>query len=389
MKIYKSYKLKNILNIVIFCISLSILLIFSKDNFENVKKSVSIFISSIIPSLFPFIFFTEFILNTDILGTIQKTCGKFLSKFFNISEKSSPAVITGFLCGFPMGAKTVSKLYEDSEISKYEADKLLLFINNCNPAFILSTIGIGIFHNIYIGILLATSHYISSILIGILIRKKQPSTIIHKKVQNLNSFNQNNKSRNENLFEIIKKCIKSTFVTLSMILGFMIIFNLLFCILDNILKFMNISNSTSSIISGLFEVTGGANNVVNSTLDIKTKIIVTSFLLGFSGMCIISQIYSCISKYNFSFNKLVISKFIHGILSMVITYIVLTYTNIIDYETICVYSDIDNYERANYISNMKISYLISTFLIIIFLFIYYVIRKKVAYKNIGHKKEGG
>ena len=66
-----------------------------------------------------------------------------------------------------MGAKTVSKLYEDSEISKYEADKLLLFINNCNPAFILSTIGIGIFHNIYIGILLATSHYISSILIGI------------------------------------------------------------------------------------------------------------------------------------------------------------------------------------------------------------------------------
>ena len=63
-----------------------------------------------------------------------------------------------------------------------------------------------------------------SILIGIFIRKKQPSTIIHKKVQNLNSFNQNNKSRNENLFEIIKKCIKSTFVTLSMILGFMIIF---------------------------------------------------------------------------------------------------------------------------------------------------------------------
>ena len=74
---------------------------------------------------------------------------------------------------------------------------------------------------------------------------------------------------------------------------------------------------------------------------------------------------------------------------MIITYIVLTYTNIIDYETICVYSDIDNYERVNYISNIKISYLISTFLIIIFVFIYYVIRKKVAYKNIGHKKEGG
>ena len=77
MKIYKSYTLKNILNIFIFLISLFILLIFSKDNFSSVKSSISIFISSIIPSLFPFIFFTEFILNTDILNSIQISTGVF------------------------------------------------------------------------------------------------------------------------------------------------------------------------------------------------------------------------------------------------------------------------------------------------------------------------
>ena len=167
MKLYKSYKLKNVLKFFIFLIFFLILLLFSKENFDSVKNSVYIFISSIIPSLFPFIFFTEFILNTDILKIIQYYTGRFFSKIFKISENSSPAIITGFLCGFPMGAKTVANLYKTNSISKNEANKLLSFINNCNPAFLLSTIGIGIFGNIKIGILLAISHYLSAILIGI------------------------------------------------------------------------------------------------------------------------------------------------------------------------------------------------------------------------------
>ena len=97
---------------------------------------------------FPFIFFTEFILNTDILTTIQNSTGKIFSKLFSVTKKASPAIITGFLCGFPMGAKTVASLYEKDEISREESENLLKFINNCNPAFILSTIGIGILYRI-------------------------------------------------------------------------------------------------------------------------------------------------------------------------------------------------------------------------------------------------
>lgn len=389
MKIYKSYTLKNILNIFIFLLSLFILLIFSKDNFSSVKDSVSIFISSIIPSLFPFIFFTEFILTTDILNSIQNSTGKLFAKIFGISKKASPAIITGFLCGFPMGAKTVANLYLKGDISKKEAIKLLFFINNCNPAFILSTIGIGILYNIKLGILLAISHYLASIIIGIFFFRKSSLDIIHEKDLKLNTLNKNNYIKDKNIFEIIKKCIKNTFFTLSMILGFMILFNLLFSTISKFLHLLNVSENIISVVSGMFEVTCGISNVYNSSLSFDIKLLSISFLLGFSGLCIICQIYSTISEYNFSFKKLLISKFLHGILSMLITYIFIKYTNIFYSETINVYSSNDQNIREYYVSNMKLSYLFSTVLIISFLFIYYLIRKKVAHKNIGYKKEGG
>ena len=74
---------------------------------------------------------------------------------------------------------------------------------------------------------------------------------------------------------------------------------------------------------------------------------------------------------------------------MGITYILINYTNIFYIDTVSVYNQIDQVKRSYYVYNMKKAYLLSTSLIIVFLLIYYIIRKKVAYKNIGYKKEGG
>lgn len=389
MKIFKSYNIKNIIKIFLFTVIILILLIFSKDNFENVKNTVQIFIYSIIPSLFPFIFFTEFILNTDILNTVQNTTGKYISKIFRVSKNASPAILTGFLCGFPMGAKTVSHLYDTNQISKKESFKLLSYINNCNPAFIISSIGIGIMYNIKLGILLAISHYLASLLMSFIPFKNSSLDIIHEKDINLNTFSKKNNIKPQNIFEIIKVCIKNSFSTLTMIFGFMIIFNLLFSVINNILTIFNVSNNITAIVSGLFEVTIGINNVYNLPLNINTKLLIISFLTGFSGLCIIFQIYSCICIKDFSIKKLILFKILHGIISCFLSYILLKYTNIFNGNTINVYNSVDELKKTYYIHNMKISYLVSTIIIILILFIYYIIHKKVAYKNIDYKKEGG
>lgn len=387
MKIYKSGKLLKLLKLAIFFVTLCSLLLFSKTNFNSVKESVNLFFTNIFPSLFPFILFTEVILKTNIIILLTKIFGNFVSKIFKVSKSSVSSVIIGFLCGYPMGAKTVNTLYENGNISKKDANILLSFVNNCNPAFILSTIGIAIFNNITIGIILLISHLISAILIGIIYSRKyinSTSNIIHKKTPNCNIPLK--KCNNINLFYVIKTSILNSLVTLGNILGFIIIFNLLSNLIKIILEKINVSDFIITFFSGIFEITNGCNMLNTLDINIVFKICSISFLLGFSGLCILCQIYSVIFEQGFKFLDLLKSKFYHGILSFIITYIILKflYPNP---ESLNVYSNIENAnaEYTYYINNMKISYLYSTFAISIILLIYYIYIKHIAVKKKGRK----
>ena len=321
MKIYLSHRIKNIIKLSVFAFTLFLLLCFSKQNFESVKSSISIFTLNIIPSLFPFIFFTEVILNTGIIELISKLFGKITKKLFKLNTSSTSAIIIGFLCGYPMGAKTVMLLFNQGKITRKEAEKLLFFVNNCNPIFILSTVGISIYNNIKIGIILLISHYLSAFIIAFVITHLKSSNIIYK---NEIILNNNSKKIATNFFDIIKESIKRTFLTLSNIFGFIILFNLISNILQTILLYFNVNNLVICNICSLLEITKGISVISCQNITIITKIAITSFMLGFSGLCIICQIYSVINSYKFSFFKLILAKLLQGIISFIITYLIIS-----------------------------------------------------------------
>lgn len=392
LNLFKVYRLtpnlKNAFKLILFFIVLSLLLVFSKTNFESVKNSTTLFISSIIPSLFPFILFTEVILSLDIIKSISKIFGVITKKFFCLNKNCTAAIIIGFLCGYPMGAKTVISLYEKGKISKRDAKLLLCFVNNCNPVFILSTIGISIFSNLSIGVILLLSHYISSIIIAFFVTH---IPIIHESYDLGKSFlkkDETNTSKEvfktketRSFFDILKTSILNSFVTLGMIFGFIILFNLGFSILNEFMIKLNIDKNISGVISGIFEVTKGCNNVYLLSLNQTQKIVMISFLLGFSGFCILFQVYSVIQEKKFKFKILFFSKLIQGILSSVTTYLLLKISNIQVADTnLAVFSNISKEITYNeFLETISRSYINSIFLIIAFLSILnivFILKKK-------------
>lgn len=393
MKHFHIYNFKEILKLILFIITLIVLLVFSKENLISVKQSTTIFLQSVFPSLFPFILFTNIILNTNITNILDKVLGKGISCIFNIPKNSSIAIITGFLCGFPMGAKSVATLYSNHDISYSVAKKLLFFINNCNPSFILSTIGISMFLNIKIGVVLLISHYVASIIMGIIYTRLNLHTIIHEKDDFLNRFNKKSSktcTKNDTFFNIIKKGISNSFITLGTILGFIIIFNLLFSVIKTYLLKLNVNNIIIATISCIFEVTKGCSDIASLNSSLNLKLILSSFGLGFSGLCIVSQIYSTISDFKFKFSDIVIPKIIQGIISAFITYILIKFTNIFDTSTLSVFNNTNN-EYIYYLDKIKNAYLTSTIIIILGLMLYIIfdnMHKKSSQKTTLLKKGG-
>ena len=88
--------------------------------------------------LLPYMVLINILIRTPALHWICHITSPFLCPLLGTSYYGTFAVLTGFLCGYPMGAKTASDLLDAQKISRSEASYLLSFCNNTSPAFILS-----------------------------------------------------------------------------------------------------------------------------------------------------------------------------------------------------------------------------------------------------------
>ena len=165
MKCISFFKYKKaIFNITIFCLII-FLLLNSKLIIASVSNSTTLFISKLIPTLFPYLLITELLINSNAINNLAYGMDNIISKLFHIPKNSASTVIVGFLLGYPNAAKCILNQYKKQQIDTKVSTKLVSFTSNANMSFVIATIGIGMFQSVEIGIILLISHFISSIII--------------------------------------------------------------------------------------------------------------------------------------------------------------------------------------------------------------------------------
>jgi len=342
-----SIKLKKIFIPFCICMFTFFLIVFSNSNLISAKKGLELWVNSVVPSLFPFFIATELLSHTNIPFLLGRFLNRFMKPFFNVPGISVFPFIMGIISGYPIGAKIVTNLKKQEKITSTEAERLIAYVNNSSPLFIIGTIGIGLFKNLQIGLLLFLTHILSSLSVGFIFRwwKYKHKEKIYKKTNNIVS-NRNIISLT-NLGEILSNSIITSINTILLIGGFIVLFSVIISILENskilnflsnlIIPLLNIfripSYFANGIISGLFELTNGINKVaITSNNCISVNIIICAFLLGFSGISIGLQILSIISKAKISIKPYFIGKLLQGILAAVYTYLFINYISIFKFD---------------------------------------------------------
>lgn len=108
--------------------------------FSGAEDGLLLWFQIVFPTLFPFMLVSSIMLAGEGLSVISKLFGRVLGKIFATSKNGAFAVLTGFLCGYPMGAKVTADLLNSGKITKDEGRYLLSFCNNTSPAFIMNFI---------------------------------------------------------------------------------------------------------------------------------------------------------------------------------------------------------------------------------------------------------
>ena len=338
------FKLKrNFLALIFLAFTVS-LLIFSGSNLPAIKSGLQLWATSVVPSLFPFFVATELLMHTNIINIFGRVLNGYMKPLFNISGEGAFAFIMGIISGYPVGAKIASKFRENNICTKAECERLLSFTNNSGPLFIIGTVGILMYQNTGIGILLFITHLLGSLSVGLVFRfwkrNKNDSIGESKKVvikkQNYSYVSDKKTASFSNLGEIMAESITNSISTILLIGGFVVLFssiisilkasgilNVLCMAISPILNFLHIDSSfASGLLTGILEITNGIQSISSiACKKISINIIITAFLLGFGGISVFLQVFSITSKTDLSIKPYIYGKILHALFAAFYTFI--------------------------------------------------------------------
>lgn len=319
---------------ILFGSFIACLVLFSKSNMEAAKTGLTLWATSVVPSLFPFFVGTELLYRTNFVIFLGKLFTKFMRPVFNVPGEGAIALILGNLSGYPVGAKLACNLLENKQCTKVEAERIISFTNNSGPLFIVGTVGISMFYSKEIGLALLLCHFLASLTVGMLFRNyKKDKDDFYKRVKSTLKKDSPTVSLS-NLGETLGESIRNSINLILTIGGFIVLFSVIISIFNesqifNLVSniFVNIGvpeNITKAILSGILEVTNGLK--ISSSLQTKSlaaNIILSSFLLGFGGISVMLQVYSVIAKQKLSIRPYIYGKFLQAIFSIIYIIILL------------------------------------------------------------------
>lgn len=329
---------RNLLPLIFLCFAFSLLL-FSKNNLPAVKSGLTLWATSVVPSLFPFFVATDLLMHTAVVNYFGILLNQWMMPLFGIRGEGAFGFVMGLISGYPVGAKIACHFRENNICSKEECERLLSFTNNSGPLFIIGTVGISMFGSSSIGILLLVTHLLACITVGMVFKYWKRNCSSSPFSTSSSRIETKKQATFSNLGEVMAESITSSISTILMIGGFVVIFSSIISILKAsgvlslvsqfltpLFHFCHIDPSFATpFITGLLEITNGIQMISHVAVKkLSLNLIFTAFLLGFGGISVFLQVFSITSKTDLSIKPYLYGKLLHGCLAAFYTFISLT-----------------------------------------------------------------
>lgn len=271
--------IKEIILFTIIILYLIYCLTFSSYIKEQVIYSINIWITKIIPSLFPTFIIIDLIYNSNI--------PYYINKYLHINCLYILSIISGSPSNAYILKKNNIDITELLSVTKYTS--LIFTYNYLKSIFNTNT-----------AILLILLNILSNIILILIIKPQNSVESINKK---------------SNPFTTIINSITKNINTLITILGTIIFFNTLP---------INLITNTyiKTFILSILEITTSLNNLNTIKIPLNMKLLFTIISLSTCGLCIESQIKSIINDTSINYNKYLTYRLIHLTIYLFLTLLV-------------------------------------------------------------------
>ena len=274
---------------------------------EAARAALRLCAGTILPSLFPF-----FVLSI-LLGRlgVPRALGRRLggaAKLFGVSGAGMTALPVGLLGGYPMGAACVAGLLGRGEIGRDEAERLLLFVNNSGPAFLIGAVGAGAFGSARAGLLLYVSHAAAALLTGLLFRGRGGGPAAGEQ------------SSGESFAAAFPAAVREAVGAVLTVCGFVVCFSVLLGLLDDWgLTALPVVQRPlpRALLCGFFEI-GSALGALRGLAPTPASLAAAALILGWGGLSVHCQTAALFAEQELSLRRHTLGRLCSALFSALI-----------------------------------------------------------------------
>lgn len=263
-----------------------------------VKRGLDTCVESLIPSLFPFMVISSLLISGGAGERIGALFKAPVGALFGLSARGTSALLMGWLCGFPIGARSAAKLYRDGKISREELERIVCVSGVPSPAFLINVAGKSMLNCAGEGVALYAICLMTCILIGIMMKitsgRRCPETVPLRRDTEFGGA------------EVFTGAVADSVSGMLSVCGFVVFFSAFVGALDSYLTIFWGEHRLAGAAFGFFELTVGISRI--SELDIPRSALFSlcAATSTWSGMSVHLQVISlcsdtdlCVSKYFF------------------------------------------------------------------------------------------
>ena len=278
-------KYKNVIWFCVLGVYFCLLLCKPRLTSEVTFARLSYFVHTVFPSLFVSLCLSGILVTSPLTRVLYRfPFGVEITVF-----------LLGVLCGFPIGARSAHLLYQNGLISKKRAELLCGFTNLASLPFLIGVVGSTLFDDMALGMRLAGLQVVCALATGMVLYG-----VLRPDCRGIVSTSANVQS--------ISAAVAGGAHTMLELGGMIVFFGVA---ADMLSKTIGIDGIPAVLLQGFLEFSSGCASA--SAYGGKIGVILTTLSVGFSGLCVLSQV-SSVTKGALSMRPYVAGKLIQSAL---------------------------------------------------------------------------
>jgi len=312
--------------------------------FSASLDGLKLWLNVVLPALLPFFTMAEILMGLGVVHFVGVLLEPLMRPLFHIPGVGGFALVMGLASGYPIGAKITGRLRRAGMCSRLEAERLVSFVNTADPLFMIGAVSVGMYGKPELGITIAAAHYISVLVVGIIMRyhngdeqqppsnrESSPTTPVFRRA--LTALYDARQRDGRPFGELFADSVRESFSSMLFIGGCIMMFSVLTRVLT-VAKIINIvSLSVAAItqplgllpelnhplINGIFEITIGTQTTCQAQAPLIQKLMLTNGIIAWSGLSVHTQVAAMVHGTDIRLYPYILARLAHAILAAIIT----------------------------------------------------------------------